>query len=130
LKLEEELSLPGDTLRQEIRKQLQGKPHKITEKGKTNGIDKHVQEQLNPADSAEKTIGSVLQKPEGGKCWRKALVPRDFSNEVYRGSWIRSWTCIARGEKLSMAKVFDRYRGQKNPEIPLKPGHGRGIEDI
>lgn len=131
LKLEEELSLPGDTLRREIRKQLQGKPHKITEKGKTNGIDKHVREQLNPADPAEKTIISfVLQKPELIEAVMEAgLDSKDFSNEVFGSLMGRVMDLHRRGERLSIAKVFDYYQDKKTKEILSNLGMEAGIEE-
>lgn len=131
LKLEEELSLPGDTLRREIRKQLQEKPHKITEKGKTNGIDKHVREQLNPADAAEKTIVSfILQKPELLEVLAEAgLGPKDFSNQLYSDLMDKLMALHRRGEKVSVAKIFDYYQDKKTKEILSNLGMEAGIEE-
>jgi replicative DNA helicase len=110
---------------------LPGKPHKIAEKGKTNGIDKHVQEQLNPADPAEKTIVSfVLQKPELIEVVLDAgLGSKDFSNEVYGNLMDHVTDLHRRGEKLSIAKVFDHYQDKKTKEILSSLGMEAGIED-
>lgn len=130
--LEEELSLPADSLRREIRKLLRGSSHKITEKGKANAIEISLQQgQKSPADSAERTlIAFILHKPElvadlkdGG------LTPKDFTNAIYRDVLEKILELDSRGKGILLARIMDSYEDKKIQRILANLGMEEGTDD-
>lgn len=130
-RLEEELSLPGDSLRREIRRQLRGSYHKITEKGKTTINVSLLQEQRSPADSAERALTAlILHKPElTGELSEAGLKPEDFTNAAYKDILEKVLDLNSRGEKDLLAKIFDCFQDKNIQGLLSDMGMEEGTDE-
>lgn len=130
-KIEEELSLPGDSLRHAIKKVIKNNKsfnNNITKKGKNNTIGIKINSIL-PSEAAEKIlIGLILVDPRMIHEVESKLTPEDFSGEVYAEIYTKVLDFNRNNKKIDLATLMDSYQNSEIKTVLANLGLSHEIE--